>query len=555
VNLTAFSYWADAWPFVDAMKHTDPWISGRPEHPDPNRRWDDGTRLPCDAHGWVQRLEPGQVARKIIFGQDTHFRPGRYTVLYQGKGQLEYRGSVTEIERSPGKDTFLLGPGSLLLELTQTDPTDPLRDVHILPGGGRCGTEGNRLCDSDAACGGARCETFVSTYKTRPFHPEFLADISSAKVLRFMDWMDTNRPGQPGEGEVVPPPRVEWSDWPTAEDAEYFPIPFDLIIALAKETNAEPWITIPHAASNDLVRRIAEKFARELPETLRLHVEYSNEVWNPGFGQFYFAAAQGCRRFAEKPTECDDDGDGVLCEPGPWTETMAACTKYGRRFHALRTAEVQRIFMQAFGAQASSRLVRVVAWQLGSMGDHEIELLRASVLGRPLSRWVDVFAVAPYFGVGIDHMPSADAFFARVDRETFGAPKGTFRILASSLDGNEPGTYAWLANDVKQLRELKDLSHLRLVAYEGGQHLFSFFDGEGPKIRALNEDPRMEAVYLDFLGHFSRLTDDGLFVHFQSPGGWWKHGTFGSKAWQGQPLSQTPKERALLKFAAGKTSK
>jgi hypothetical protein len=549
MNLTQATYYAQAWPFVDAMKHADPWFSGRPEHPDINRRWNDGAPLALDARGWVTRLQPGQIARKFIFATDTHFRPGRYTVFHKGKGHIDYRGSVSNLIRGAEKDSFELARGEgLWLELLSTDPKDPFRDLHIIPPGGRCSTDPLLYCETDAVCGGARCERFVDTFREKPFHPDFLADISAARVLRFMDWMRTNRPATPSPDEPPAPPVREIGEWTRVDDAVWYPVPLETILALSNELRADPWITIPHEASDAFVTAVARKFDKELAPGLRVYVEYSNEVWNGMFGQAVYANQKGCARFSKNVKECDEDGDGVLCEPGPWSASQERCHAYGRRFHAHRTAEIVRLFEAVFGESARSRLVRVVAWQTGSLMDAGSEMLREDVGGEPLSRRVDVFAVAPYFGGDYEQMPEPDVFFERVREETFGAPAGTFRVLATSSNGREAGTYFYMANDARILRESKDFQHLRLVAYEGGQHLFSFAPGQGPRIHALNNDPRMGEVYAQYLDAFAQLTGNSLFVHYASPGAWWQHGAFGSKQWQGQPTSQSPKHQALERF-------
>lgn len=551
-NLTRATYYSQAWPFVDLIKHADPWISGRPEHPDVNRRWDDGGTVAMDTNGWVTRLESGQVARKFILASETHFHAGRYTVLHRGRGQLDYRGSVSNLERGRDRDTFDLALGEgLWLELVSTDPADPMREIHIIPPGGRCANDGARYCEADSACAAsARCVPFTQTFTTEPFHPEFLADIASASVLRFMDWMETNRPASSEPSERVTPPVRTMADWTTPDDASHYPVPFETIIALSNQQHVDPWITIPHEATDDFVRDVATRFATGLDPSLKLYVEYSNEVWNGMFGQAVYANREGCRRFSRTPSECDGDGDGLLCEPGPWDQAMERCVMYGRRFHAHRTAQVIRIFESVYGAASAQRLVRVVAWQTGSLMDSGLELLREDVGGEPLSRRVDVFAVAPYFGGGIDAMPSPDAFFRRVNRETFGAPAGTFAILAASPDGREQGPHFFISNDARLLRENEDVRHLRLVAYEGGQHLFTFASGQAARLRALNEDPRMRDVYLQYLEIFATHTNGALFVHYASPGAWWAHGAFGSKEWQGQPRTTAPKHDALEIFAA-----
>ncbi len=549
VNLTEPSYYSEAWPFVDVLKHGE-FHSGRPEHPDPSKRWNDGARLDVDARGWIRRLAPGQVARVFVFGSGTHYRPGRYTVLYDGRGRIEYRGAVSNVARAPGRESFDLAPrGELWLELHAIDARDPIRDLHVIPPGGRCADDPAAYCDAATPCGGdARCEPFVETFAEQPFHPDFLADIAPFRILRFLDWVKTNRPADAASEEARAPFPASVAAWPTRAHATYKPVPFEVMIDLCNTVHADLWLPVPGWFDDASVQRLASLVRERLDPTLRVWVEHSNEVWNGQFGQHYATAARECARSGDADRRiCDGDRDGTLCEPGPWDRERERCFEMARRGHARRTGEIAHAFERAFGAAAPRRVVRVLAWQTGSLHDQGEALLDFRWNGsEPLHSRIDAVAVAPYFGGSIDVVPPADVFFARNPGRVHGAPEGTFAVLSGAPDG-EPGPYARIASDAAALRSPR-YAHLRLVAYEGGQHLFTWADGQGDALRALNSDPRMRALYTQYLTYFHELTGGSYFVHYASPGGWWHHGAFGSKQYQGQRRAEAPKHDALESF-------
>ncbi len=552
MNLTGPSYYSQSWPFVDLFKYTT-WISGRPEHRDPRRRWNDQAPIELDARGWIRRLAPGQVARSFVFGAGTRYRAGRYTVLYEGRGQIDYRGAVSNVMRADGRDSFDLAPGGeLWLEIAKIDPARPLREIRVLPPGGRCGDDVARYCEADSACSeGVRCVPFVESYEEQPFHPEFLADLAPFRVLRFLDWVEVNRPASPSAEEANVRHPTRFDTWPKAGNATYHPVPFEVMVDLCNTVHADLWLPLPHEFDDISIRRVAELIRDRLDPTLRVWVEHSNEVWNGQFGQHYATAARECARLPrEERAVCDGDRDGTLCEPGEWNAERERCFALSRHGHARRTGRIASIFDGVFGSSARQRVVRVLAWQVGSLANQAADMLDLAWDGHePLHRRVDVVAIAPYFGWPGEIVPDGETFFARNEGSVHGAPPGTYRVLSGAPENPDGGPYRWIASDVATLRSRPEHAHLRLVAYEGGQHLFTWASNQGPALRALNTDPRMRDLYTQYLTYFHELTGGSVFVHYASPGGWWQHGAFGSKEYQGQPRSEAPKHDALAAFA------
>jgi hypothetical protein len=532
-NLAVIGYPYRNMPFVDLMRSADPFHSGTLDE------WADGRTLELRDDGYPARLAEGQIARSFLIGGDDPHVGGELVVLYEGQGRIEYRGGVEGVERGEGRDVITLRErDGLWLELDETDPNDPLHAIRVLAPGGRCEDDATTACRDDGECSG-RCVPFEESYERQPFHPTFLAEHAPFDVLRFMNWMRTNRV----RGDESPRPRWpvrDWDDYPGVGYVHWYPVPVDLMVDLANTTDASPWFNMPHRASDAFVRRFAERVKERLDPELSVYVEYSNEAWNDLFLQSQEINALGCEALSDDPAgECDHDDDGTLCEYSDWNDTQERCADYGQRWFGRRTAEIGAIWDEVFGDDP--RVVTVLATQIGSL-EYRGPMLEEPVPGLgPVHEHVDAVAVAPYFGGG-EPPASVDAAFERAE-----LPGGdeTYAVLV----GEEPdgGPLQWILRDLHALRP----HDLPLLAYEGGQHFLSIGDREkGEEILAINRDPRMGELYDEYLRRWRALTGGSLFVHYRSPSAWSEWGCWGSKEYQGQPLDEAPKHQALLRYLA-----
>ncbi len=531
-NLAEIGYGGLNAPFVDLMHSSDYFFSGTDEE------WSDGRTLELRSDGYPARLAEGQIARSFLVAGDHTHVSGDLVVFYEGQGQLEYRGGVDEVQRGEGRDIVTLRDhDGLWLELHATDESDPLRAIRVIIPGGRCEDDATTWCHGDDQCAGS-CVSFESTYESQPFHPTFLAEHVPFDVLRFMNWMRANRVGSDPSPRPFWPVR-EWDGYPAVSYAHWRSAPVDVMIDLANTAEASPWFNIPHEASDDYVRRFAERVKERLDPELSVYVEYSNEAWNDIFLQSQEINALGCRAYSDDPTgECDHDQDGTLCEYTEWNDTQERCTAFGRRYFARRTAEIGAIWDEVWGDDP--RVITVLATQIGSLQYAGAEFLDVNVDGLgPVHEHIDAVAVAPYFGGG-EPPASVDEAFERAP-----LPGGdeTYAVLV----GEEPdgGPLQWIVRDLHALRPYE----LPLLTYEGGQHFLAVGDrSKSDIIAAINRDPRMGELYDEYLGRWRALTDGNLFVHYRSPSGWSEWGCWGSKEYQGQPLSEAPKHRALLRY-------
>jgi len=98
MNLNGPADWNTELPFVDVFRLSRRWISQRKAE-----GWGRGPALDLDQHGWVKRLEPDCWAESPLCTiSDGHYPGGRYTILYDGEGELDVWNAARIVSRSPG---------------------------------------------------------------------------------------------------------------------------------------------------------------------------------------------------------------------------------------------------------------------------------------------------------------------------------------------------------------------------------------------------------------------------------------------------------------------
>ena len=342
----------------------------------------------------------------------------------------------------------------------------------------------------------------VDTYKDNPWHPVFLKRWNGVACLRFMDFMHTN-------GSKI----STWSQRPQLSDATFSKkgIALELLIDLANRLDADPWFCIPHLADDDYIRNFALMVKNRLDPNLKIYVEYSNETWNGMFPQSKYAGEQGKNLgFAEKPWEA------------------------GWRYTAYRSVQIFKIFAQVLGG--NERLVRILPSQAANpyVSERVVEFQDAY-------KHADALAIAPYisFNIRPNGKPPAD----EVARWTVD------QVLDHIENKALPESIRWIQGNKK----IADKYNLKLVVYEGGQHMVGVGGGENnEKLTALlhqaNDHPRIAAIYRK---HFQAWEDNegDLFCYFSSVGRWSKWGSWGMLQYYDDDPAKSPKFMATMNWA------
>jgi hypothetical protein len=356
-----------------------------------------------------------------------------------------------------------------------------------------------------------------------PWNPQFLREIAIYRSFRFMDWDNTNNSQ-----------RENWSQRPQKAAPKQNPVAYEWMIDLCNRLNADMWVTVPHRTINhtmaaepsdyglrlcllvrtgvdmrqvdlkpwlgrlnamtaaDLVRAGGVQTCAPLKPALKLYVEYSNETWNGGFKQSHY---------------CCDEGEALGLDKNRWTA--------GFRFHAWAAIRLFRAADLVFGVDAP-RVVKVLATQSANAwiaGQHQQVMKDAKL--NPWGVHAGAIATAPYFG----HKVPGDA------------PDAAAQLRAAIRQS---------AEQAARHRRIADEAGLKLIAYEGGQHVLS-------KAKDINRNPVMFDLYQQYLREMSQYFEH--FSHYCHVGQAGDRGAWGAIEFTGQPLAEAPKYRALVEWA------
>ncbi len=346
---------------------------------------------------------------------------------------------------------------------------------------------------------------FEQTYRQQVFYPPFVESLAIYRVIRFQHWMYVNS----GENDSR-----RWSDRTTpASVRQTGPrgVALEHIIDLCNRLGADPWFNLPHVASDDYIEGFAEMVRDRLDPRLQSYVEYSNEVWNYLFAQSDYLKAKGAAL-------SDDPHEASL------------------RYQAQRSVEIFSIWETVFGS--TERFVRVLSVQ------HLPWSGRTVMDWQQAYRHADALAFAPYFGAMLGVSLDVD--------------DGGLLEQARTMSVEQILDYC--QQDIARNRALSIEMHsdaaargLRVIAYEGGQHLVGFGwqteTGVAQKFEAANRHARMRGLYLDDLRGWAEL-GGGLFVTYRHMGRYGEQGCFGVMEYLDQDSASSPKYQGLLDYLA-----
>lgn len=506
-NLLEVNDYSPQLPFVNIFSNSRPWFTQCEAFVDPActyaNAWDTGEAgsLALDDNGWIRTLHsltPAAVFTSAATYWDipAEFPGGRYVVLYDGQGTIEYRLGAADIplESQPGRDVVVVDPskGGILLRITSTDPNsigNYIRNIRFV-------SEANE-----------------SRLTSNRFSQEFLDRLAPYQALRFMDWMRTNNSIVTSWGSRAKPSHARYST-----EAG---VPLEVMIELANTADKAPWFNMPHQADDNYVRMFASLTKSNLASHLPVYVEYSNEVWNSIFSQSSWVQTQ-----AEQLWPSGSDG------------FMKRLNWFGKR-----SAEICDIWREVFG-DSSDRVICAMASQAANSWTAEQALLCPLWNEAPcVAHGIRALAIAPYFG---DYLGQEENFAHVLSwtQSNDGGLTNLFNELefGGVLSGGPPGgalaqSFGWIDDNLQVANQY----HVGVIAYEGGQHLVGV--GNAANSSALtqlftgaNRDPRIGNLYRRYLEGWA-ARGGGLLTHFTDIGAYSKYGSWGALERIGQTSS------------------
>lgn len=321
------------------------------------------------------------------------------------------------------------------------------------------------------------------------FDPAFVDSLRPYKAVRFMDWQQVNNniPGNWAQ-RTLPGHMIQATGQGVAVEH---------MVLLANLAKVDPWFVMPWKADPAYTENFARYVHDHLEPGRTAYVEVGNEIWNRDFPAAQQALAEGMAMKLGK------------------TEDEARMRRYAQ--HAVEGFKIwERVF-----ADDPKRLVRVLSGQ-----NAWPDLILPALDYKDTAQHVDALSSAVYFGQQLLAEPPADT-----------ADLGPlFPKLVASIDST--------FETARRFKAIADRHGLRYVAYEGGEHV-TYAGADRTLIPRLNRDPRMGDAFRIYLSRWEREFGDLLLIyHSTSPVG--SASAFGLAEYSGQPLSETPKRRAVL---------
>jgi RTX calcium-binding nonapeptide repeat (4 copies) len=502
IGLNGISDFSPELPFVDVFQSSRGWF------PQSEGKWDSGETLDLDSSGWVRSLPSNGIASTLMMRDLPNiYRTGHYVVSYEGTGTLEYGFDAKKIDSKSfaGRDVIQVDQASaegIYLKITSTDPNrtgDYIRNIHVYH-------------EDDLPL----VELGVQ------FNPEFTQKIKDFGTLRFMDWMNTNGS-----------PQKDWADRPTLDDSTWTRkgAPVETMVALANETGTSPWFTMPHQATDEYIANFATYVRDHLDPKLKAYVEYSNEVWNWQFPQSHYAVDKAKAKWGEHPVG-----------RAGWMQ-----------WYGMRSAQTADIWKSTFGA-GKDRVVSIISTQADWKGLEDPVLNTPAWVAEghePAWKSIDAYSISGYFGSNLGSAENTATIKSWLADADGGFGKALQQL---SVGGLLPGDNQFsVADTIKNFQYHADIAKkygLKMVAYEGGQHLVGVEGAENDQELAnflveLNRRPEMKGLYTKLLDGWKQ-SGGTLFNHFVDASTSGKWGSWGSLESIAQ--STSPKYSALTSF-------
>ncbi|NLF38440.1 cadherin-like domain-containing protein [bacterium] len=493
-----------------------------------------------DANGFPLYVEPGIPVTALPHydtseAERTNMCKGRFTLMWQGEADIRLQnatfvsGTVTGVVLD-GRREYLNSDAAgnrMMVYIYAINSNNPPRNI--------------RLWVPDPADPMNKSLAPAAGQPEPLFHPTYLGVVKPFRLFRFMDWLGAN-------GSKL----VDWSDrrpgthcfmggQNLTNKTNTGGVAYEMCVALCNAAGADMWLCVPHLATDEYLTNLARlvlygsdgtnPYAAPTPSPVypplgtnqRVFVEFSNEVWNPGFSQGNWA----------------------------YNQSVALGLTWGQ-FAGRQASRVWSIFESVWGAENTQRIVRVGAGRASDAGYCRAFINEAITNGfKP-----HILSITAYFGNDIETWVNAQgpAFFTNQSAANIRLAHRELQrrlltgVAGSSLMNDDTGGGIDLS-----IRNVCLQYGLPLVNYEGGPSIYTAgYDVPANQptgqwltsfMMEFNRGPDMADSYNINMNlcKLRGLTTHAMFVDVSN---WGKNGQWGHKQYIAQPTNDYARESA-----------
>lgn len=437
-NLDGISDWGHSRWFVDVMRHAREFGAADGPWNRYTGAFDPVTRYPSSSFGLVVMIGQDSLQEKFLQGTYRLSFKGTATPSLVASGGVSIANVVHDAGRNRTTADVVVGARCNFLALAFANPV---------------GMDSLRLISPGYAAN-----------TTQVVRDEWATHLRDFAMVRTMDWTGTNGNTQ-----------VHWSDRSHVRFPGFVNLrnesvgtPWEVVVDAANQIGKDVWICVPARASDAYAESLAVLVKARLHDSLKVYVEYSNEVWNFMFQQFHDNLDSARAEVARGGSALDDG----TTDPYAWA----------RRRVVQRAFRLSQIFRKVWGDAAINGRVRVmVAGQLPFSHGDDLAWFE-STYGPPKEHFFGI-ANAPYFNAH-----PADEVQGR-----------SVEALLDQLESNKNALFDQRAMELPAA--VAAHYGLEWMAYEGGPDTF------GPNNTQAKHDlhfhPRMRTIARDFLDRWS----------------------------------------------------
>ena len=347
-----------------------------------------------------------------------------------------------------------------------------------------------------------------------PWNEQFLNELKIYSCIRFMDAGRINNQN-PEFGNVRTwngNPEKSWADRNPETNPNQSQMSVYWMVDLCNRLNADMWLCVPELADSSWWAGAAGLIHAKLKPTLKIYVEYSNEVWNNGFTAYHTALSRGA--------------DLNLWFRNDDKTKSYAKDRCAARYQTYISTQIWKKFVTEFGVD-QKRVIKVLSGQTSN------DWLNATLLHAVTDSTInktglqpDFFSIASYFGQEIKKGDKDKLKLLKKD-----IPELQKKIIRTENVINGTCNEKWYEQTPCKL------SNMKLICYEGGQHLLAGAD-------SVSANPEIYRIYRDYLKVIEKHFQ-GVYCHYVHCGVWENNGAWGAKAFIGQDEKFAHKYRAL----------